>query len=204
MTQNWTPQPHPAPAKKGLGTGAKIAIACGVVGVLAVGGCAAVGIMAVGAVDKELNAKPSISAAPAEDGAAPKAAEDNGMAIMGQSSATLSNGLEISATKPEKFEPTEGTPGVQALNYTYAITYKNNGTEAVDLGMALTSPTADGGKTDAVYDAVKNVGMDAGGTLAPGQSTTYTYGFSTEKQATYVNVKVTPGILKSATFTHKF
>ncbi|MEU1312107.1 hypothetical protein ABZ419_24860 [Streptomyces cinnamoneus] len=159
-------------------------------------GCTALVVGVGKAVDDEVSGQPKKVSG--------KGADDGKPAALGRDTVKLNNGLEVAPGIPEKYFPDETAASTDAFNYKVRVTFANNGDKDIDLNLANIKAATDGGATKEIVDSVNNVGMLNGGTLAPGQTTKMTFGFSTEKKPTYVNVDVTPGLFKTAHFTYKF
>ncbi|MEV5239070.1 hypothetical protein AB0K89_08135 [Streptomyces cinnamoneus] len=159
-------------------------------------GCTALVVGVSKAVDDEVSGKPQKVSG--------KGADDGKPAALGKDRVKLNNGLEVAPAIPEKYFPDQTAASTGAFNYKVRVTFANNGDKDIDLNLATIKAVTDGGATKEIVDSVNNVGMLNGGTLAPGQTTKMTFGFSTEKKPTYVNMDVTPGLFKSAHFTYKF
>ncbi|WP_158702474.1 hypothetical protein [Kitasatospora sp. MMS16-BH015] len=126
-------------------------------------------------------------------------------AVLGTDAVKLGNGLEIAPAAPVAYTPGEYEGiGTGAHNYQVKVVFTNKGGKNVDLGLATATAVSDGGATRSIIDSGRGIGDFAGGTLAPGQSTTMTFGFSSETAPSYVNLDVAPGILSKAHFTYTF
>ncbi|MFF4221950.1 DUF4352 domain-containing protein [Streptomyces sp. L500] len=188
----WT---NPAPEKRMSTTKIVLLVLAGVMA-LVFAGCTALVVGVGKAVDDEVSGQPKKVPG--------KGADDGKSAALGRDTVKLNNGLEVAPAIPEKYSPDETAASTGAFNYKVQVTFANNGEKDVDLNLAAIKAATDGGATKEIVDSANNVGMLNGGTLAPGQTTKMTFGFSTEKKPTYVNVDVTPGLFKTAHFTYKF
>ncbi|MCX5367329.1 hypothetical protein OG864_52770 [Streptomyces sp. NBC_00124] len=119
------------------------------------------------------------------------AAGTDDTAILGKDSESL-EGLKIAPSAPKAWTPSSTSAGSDKFNYLVTVKFTNNGDKSVDLGDVLTEVNTDGGATHTVHDSANNVGMSIdAGRLAPGQTSTLKYGFSSESKPSYVNFDFT-------------
>ncbi|MGW0711565.1 hypothetical protein ACWD4G_37390 [Streptomyces sp. NPDC002643] len=156
---------------------------------------ASVGVVALGAVFTALGSSQVSSAA--ERPVAPFVTEVQGTsilvsaaddtAILGRDTESL-DGLEIAPSAPKAWTPSDTSLGSDEFNYLVTVQFTNKGDKSVDLGDVMTEVNTDGGATHNIIDSANDVGMSLdAGRLAPGQTSTLKYGFSSESKPSYVN-----------------
>jgi hypothetical protein len=143
--------------------------------------------------------RPEEKARPKEKG------KDGGAAaLLGKDTVKAANGLEITPAAPQTYTPGEYASGTGKFNYKVKVEFANKGGTTIDLNLGIFKALSDGGETAEITDVTGKVGAFHGGSLAPGQTASMTYGFSTEKAPTYVNLDVGVDPLDEVHFTHKF
>lgn len=141
-----------------------------------------------------------------EEQARPKEkGKDGGVAaLLGKDTVRAANGLEVTPAVPQAYTPGEYASGTGKFNYKVKFEFTNKGGKTVDLNLAMIQALSDGGETADITDVTGRVGAFHGGSLAPGQKASMTFGFSTEKAPTYVNLDVGADLPETIHFTHKF
>ncbi|MFI6944287.1 hypothetical protein ACIBI4_33955 [Streptomyces sp. NPDC050418] len=119
-------------------------------------------------------------------------AQADDVAVLGKGTGDL-DGLKIKPSVPRPWTPADTGAGSDNFNYLVTVEFTNKGDKSVDLGDVMTEVNTDGGATNKIVDSVNDVGMSpSAGRLAPNQTSTLKYGFSSESKPTYVNFDFKP------------
>ncbi|MET8978944.1 hypothetical protein ABZX85_25315 [Streptomyces sp. NPDC004539] len=118
---------------------------------------------------------------------APAMAGPDDTAVLGQDTRSL-DGLQITPSAPRPWTPADTSAGSDRFNYLVTVKFTNNSNKNIDLSDVMTEANTDGGATHTINDSANDVGMSLdAGRLAPQQTSTLKYGFSTESKPSYVN-----------------
>lgn len=117
------------------------------------------------------------------------------VAIMGQESDSLTDGLTVSTSEPTWFAPSETAAGLipGGKNVVFDVTILN-GSRSVK-GLSAMTVTVDSavGAGKQIFDSAQDIGGASGlSAVAPGQSDTVRVGFSLPAAATSIDVDVQP------------
>jgi hypothetical protein len=117
------------------------------------------------------------------------------VAVMGQDSVALADGLTVSTSAPTVFTPSDTAAGVVAggRNLAFDVVVVNNSSTAKTLSsMTITADSANG-PGEQVFDSAQNIGGTSNlGQLAAGQTATVRVGFSLPASTSTIDVEVQP------------
>ncbi|HEX6684686.1 MAG TPA: hypothetical protein VF062_17915 [Candidatus Limnocylindrales bacterium] len=125
------------------------------------------------------------------------------VAVMGQDSVTLKDGLVVSTSAPAAFTASDTAagmvPGGKSLKFN--ITLKNTSKDVVDvsyISLNVSTPTGTGSQ---IYDSANGIGGADVGQMAPDQTATVAVAFSVPGEAKTINVNVQPSSADVALFS---
>lgn len=149
----------------------------------------AIGLAACGSTVTETSSEP---------GSTEAATGDTGNPKLG-GSATFSDGVVVSTSKPVTFKPSQYASTGKGRHFTVTFTLKNSGSENYDPTLFHASSNAAGAECEGLFDSEKNLEGSPQTTLTPGRTVTFKQGWSCDAKAgAELTMDVNPGMLSDA------
>lgn len=119
-------------------------------------------------------------------------------------SATFSDGVQVTTSKPQTFKPSQYAAKGKGQHFTVTFTLKNGGTDNYDPTLFHATANAAGSECEIIIDTEKKVDNAPQTTLTPGRTVTFKQGWSCDaKSGSELTMDVNPGISDAAIFTGK-